>query len=76
MELLDPTNTTSMCPYKGTARYWSVHAAEDLHAHVAWSLGSPFRESVPIAGLVAFFDERVDLFIDGERQNRPKTRFV
>jgi uncharacterized protein (DUF427 family) len=76
MDLLDPTNTISMCPYKGTARYWSVRANDDVHVALAWSYDSPFRESAPIAGLVAFYDELVDLFVDGEPQTRPKTRFV
>jgi uncharacterized protein (DUF427 family) len=76
LDLLDPTNTTSMCPYKGTARYWSVRAGGDVHTDLAWSYDSPFRESAPIAGLVAFYDELVDVFVDGELQTRPKTRFV
>jgi uncharacterized protein (DUF427 family) len=38
---------------------------------VAWSYPSPFRESAPIAGLVAFFDERIDLTVDGARLDRP-----
>jgi uncharacterized protein (DUF427 family) len=76
MDLLDSTVTSSMCPYKGTARYWSVQARDDVHADLAWSYDSPFRESAPIAGLVAFYDERVDLFVDDEPQARPKIRFV
>jgi uncharacterized protein (DUF427 family) len=47
-----------------------------VHADLAWSYDSPFRESAPIAGLVAFYDELVDVFVDGEPQTRPKTRFV
>ena len=75
MDLLDPTATASMCPYKGTARYWSVRAAGTAHTDLAWSYDAPFRESAPIAGLVAFFDERVDVFVEGELQDRPKTAY-
>ena len=75
MELLTPTNSATMCPYKGTARYWSVRAGGTLHPDLAWSYDAPFRESAPIAGLVAFFDEKVDVFVDGELQPRPKTVF-
>jgi uncharacterized protein (DUF427 family) len=75
MELLDPTGSATMCPYKGTARYWSIRAGGTLHPDLAWSYDAPFRESAPIAGLVAFFDEKVDVFVDGERQPRPKTAF-
>lgn len=71
MELLLPSPKTSMCPYKGTARYWSVIGRPDL----AWSYPAPFRESAPIAGLVAFFDEKVDVTVDGVAQPRPQTPF-
>jgi uncharacterized protein (DUF427 family) len=71
MDLLVPTEHTSRCPYKGTARYWSVGE----QANVAWSYPSPLRESAPIAGLVAFFDEKVDVTVDGVLQERPRTHF-
>ena len=75
MELLTPTSSVTMCPYKGTARYWSIRAGGTLHPDLAWSYDAPFRESAPIAGLVAFFDEKVDVFVDGALQPRPKTAF-
>jgi uncharacterized protein (DUF427 family) len=75
MALLQPTDSASMCPYKGTARYWSVRAGDDVYRDLAWSYDAPFRESAPIAGLVAFYDEKVDVYVDGELQPRPKTHF-
>ena len=75
MDLLEPTPTVTMCPYKGTARYWSVRAGGVVHTDLAWSYDAPYRESAPIAGLVAFFDEHVDVFVEGEFQSRPKTAF-
>ena len=75
MDLLEPTSTKTVCPYKGTARYWSVRAGGVVHTDLAWSYDAPFRESAPIAGLVAFLDEHVDVFIDGQLQSRPKTKF-
>jgi uncharacterized protein (DUF427 family) len=75
MELLDPTDSVTMCPYKGTARYWSVRAGGKVHRDLAWSYDAPFRESAPIAGLVAFYDEKVDVFVDDAQQARPKTVF-
>ena len=71
MDLLTPTDTTSRCPYKGTARYWTLTTPSGEHVDLAWSYPSPFRESAQIAGLVAFYDERVDLTVDGKRQPRP-----
>jgi uncharacterized protein (DUF427 family) len=75
MDRLQPTETRSMCPYKGTAAYWSVRTDDALHPDLAWSYPAPLRESSPIAGLVAFYDERVDLTLDGALQQRPRTHF-
>jgi uncharacterized protein (DUF427 family) len=76
MDLLTPSDTTSMCPYKGTARYWSIRVNGEDRADLAWSYPSPLRESEPIAGLVAFYDEVVDVTIDGRLQTRPRTHFA
>jgi uncharacterized protein (DUF427 family) len=75
LDLLEPTDSATMCPYKGTARYWSVRAGGKVHADLAWSYDAPFRESAPIAGLVAFFDEKVDVYVDDQLQPRPRTAF-
>jgi uncharacterized protein (DUF427 family) len=72
-DLLVPADTATACPYKGTASYWSLEAGE-LHApDLAWTYRFPTREALPIAGLVAFYDERVDVTIDDVRQPRPSS---
>ena len=60
MDLLVPSTTTSGCPYKGTAVYWSLPGEPDI----AWSYPTPLPESERIAGLIAFYDDRVDLRVD------------
>src|SRR5262245_52587365 len=75
MELLTPTDTVTGCAYKGFARYWSVNASGETFKDLAWSYKTPFPENVKIAGLVAFYNERADFILDGERQVRPKTKF-
>jgi uncharacterized protein (DUF427 family) len=75
MDLLVATDKVTHCPYKGQAEYWSARAGDELEENVVWSYRTPLPESERIAGYVAFFDERVDLFVDGERRERPKTRF-
>jgi uncharacterized protein (DUF427 family) len=72
-DLLEPSDTVTRCPYKGTARYWSVRAGDELHDNLVWSYPDPIAEQPGLKGLLAFFDERVDLTLDGERQERPKT---
>jgi uncharacterized protein (DUF427 family) len=62
------TGTRSTCAYKGHASYWA-HAGED----VAWFYPEPQREAAEIQDRIAFFNERVDIIVDGERLVRPKT---
>jgi uncharacterized protein (DUF427 family) len=75
MDLLTPTDTVSHCPYKGTARYWSLRAGDVVSEDVAWSYPTPLAESIKVAGLVAFYNERVDITVDGVLQERPRTPF-
>jgi hypothetical protein len=64
------------CPYKGvTSAYWSAQVGDELHPDLAWAYDFPTRQLSPIAGLVAFYNEQVDVTIDGERLERPVTHF-
>jgi uncharacterized protein (DUF427 family) len=73
-DLLRPSDTHTHCPYKGTAGYWSVDTGSE-HRDVVWIYRTPLPESQKIAGLAAFYDEKVDVFIDGEQQRRPHTKW-
>jgi uncharacterized protein (DUF427 family) len=75
MDLLRPSATQTHCPYKGTAAYWSVDTGQDVHPDFAWIYRTPLPESQKIAGLACFYNEKVDLFLDGELQERPATHF-
>ena len=75
MDLLVPSVTVSQCPYKGQAQYWSARVGDRMVEDVAWAYRTPLPESQKIAGMVCFYNERVDLVIDGERLDRPKTIF-
>jgi uncharacterized protein (DUF427 family) len=75
MDLLRPTDTQTRCPYKGTATYWSVATGEAVHRDLVWTYRSPLPESQKIAGLLAFYNEKVDLYVDGQLQERPRTPF-
>lgn len=76
MDLLTPTDTESHCPYKGQAGYWSIDTGHGIHADLAWSYATPLPESQKIAGLVSFYNEKVDLYVDGVLQTRPSTKFA
>jgi uncharacterized protein (DUF427 family) len=74
-DLLQPSPSHTGCPYKGTADYWSVDTGSGLHRDIAWIYRAPLAESQKIAGLACFYDEKVDVFIDGVPQDRPRTPF-
>lgn len=72
-ELLVASDLVTACPYKGVARYWSVRTSGGVQPDLAWSYPEPIPENPKIKGLVCFFNERVDLVVDGIRQDRPDT---
>jgi uncharacterized protein (DUF427 family) len=74
-QILRPSNSTTTCPFKGEASYWSVEVDGKTHADLVWSYPDPIAEREAIRGLVSFYNERVDLVIDGERQTRPETPY-
>ena len=73
---LVPTDTVTSCPYKGTTTgYWTAEVGESTYKDIAWTYGFPTRQLIPIAGLIAFYNEKVDLVLDGIRIERPITHF-
>jgi uncharacterized protein (DUF427 family) len=71
---LEPSDTITHCPYKGQAGYHSVKLENgELAKDLIWYYAEPLAEVGKIAGRVCFFNERVDLELDGERQERPET---
>jgi uncharacterized protein (DUF427 family) len=74
-ELLQPSRTVTACAYKGpTSRYWQVSTAKGSVRDIAWSYEDPSPEVAAIAGMVAFFNERVDaIYVDGKEMPRTQT---
>jgi len=68
---LHPSARRTYCPYKGHASNWSVDVGGRRRENLGWCYEQPLPDAVAITGLVAFWDERVDLFLDGERRERP-----
>jgi uncharacterized protein (DUF427 family) len=73
-ELLRPSDRQTHCPYKGTAGYWSVEVNGTLYDDLVWIYRTPLPESQKIAGLACFYNERVDLYVDGVLQERSRSR--
>lgn len=72
-ELLEPSETRTVCAYKGHARYWDARVGDDVVRGIAWSYEEPLHDAEPVRGLVAFFTERLDLALDGVAVERPVT---
>jgi uncharacterized protein (DUF427 family) len=70
---LRPSPTTTTCAYKGVASYYSATVDGTELPDIAWTYADPLAEAAGVAGLVAFFDERIDVVLDGERRPRPVT---
>jgi uncharacterized protein (DUF427 family) len=76
LDLFEPTHHHSSCPYKGTARYWTWRGAGEVPRNIVWSYPEPLPAVGPIKDLLAFYNEAVDLTVEGERLERPVTPFT
>ena len=76
MEMLTPTTTSSRCPYKGTANYWSAEIGDTTYPDIAWCYESPVPECPKIRDLVCFYNENVDaILVDGKKEEKPETKW-
>jgi uncharacterized protein (DUF427 family) len=74
MDLLEPTESSSHCPYKGQASYWSAHIGNRVFKDIVWSYRDPLPDCSKIEKLLCFYNERVDaIYVDGERIAVPIT---
>lgn len=71
LDLLRPSEAASHCPFKGAATYWSMEDASDI----AWTYREPIPGAEQIAGLICFYNEKVDIEVDGRLLDRPRTRW-
>lgn len=74
--VLRKSDLTTKCPYKGDAEYFHVVLNGKEYKNLVWYYRIPTAESAPIAGSPCFFNEKVDIEIDGVAQERPKTHFA
>ncbi|KAF7327638.1 hypothetical protein MKEN_00343100 [Mycena kentingensis (nom. inval.)] len=74
MDLLVPSKLKTACPYKGEALYYDVQLSPtNKWDNLVWWYRNPNLECAAINGLVCFYDEKVDVFVDGVKQERPKS---
>ncbi|HXW80011.1 MAG TPA: DUF427 domain-containing protein [Acidimicrobiales bacterium] len=72
-DLLVPSDKRTRCPYKGEAVYWSLVLGDERLEDVVWSYPAPLPEIPKIENLLSFYNERVDIEVDGAVQARPDT---
>ena len=70
-ELVRNEDHHTTCAYKGHATHWDV-AGERA---IAWSYELPLNDAVPVRSMIAFYNERVDIEVDGEKERRPQTQW-
>jgi len=75
LEKLVPSEMTTQCPYKGVASYWSVEAGGEREEDLVWSYQDPIPEAAKMKGHLCFLNEKVDLEVDSEEQERPQTQW-
>jgi uncharacterized protein (DUF427 family) len=75
MDRLEPSETKTRCAYKGVASYWHVWVGDTREDDLAWTYENPETDGRPVRELICFFNERVDLEVDGRPQARPSTQW-
>ena len=64
MDLLEPTDHSTRCPWKGEARYWSARVGDRVAENAAWSYPEPIDDAPPLAGLLAFYWDSMDEWLE------------
>ena len=59
MAFFDKSDTTTICPHKGTASYYNFEAKSGTFADAAWSYEDPIADVAQIAGYLAFNTDKV-----------------
>ncbi|KAK3059969.1 hypothetical protein LTS18_009632, partial [Coniosporium uncinatum] len=87
LDLLRESDLRTKCPYKGEAEYYDIvlpakdgmgkmEGDGEVVKDVVWWYRYPTAESVGVAGMLCFYNEKVDVWVDGVKQERPKTHFA
>jgi uncharacterized protein (DUF427 family) len=70
---VEPTSQRTYCPYKGEASYWAFDVGGRTIENLLWSYEDPLEDAAKLSGLMALFDEVVDVTLDGVPRERPDT---
>lgn len=67
-EYLRRSDTQTLCPYKGSANYYHVEVNGKVYRDLVWYYRYPTIESAPIAGYMCFYNEKVNIWVDGKKE--------
>jgi uncharacterized protein (DUF427 family) len=60
MDLLEATDLTTHCPFKGDASYWSVRVSDRVAENAVWGYPEPIDSAPPLADYLAFYWNKMD----------------
>ncbi|HEX6347878.1 MAG TPA: DUF427 domain-containing protein [Candidatus Dormibacteraeota bacterium] len=76
LDLLTPSETHTRCPYKGVASYYDLNVNGKTYKDFVWYYPAPLPEIPKIENLLCFYNEKVDLYVDGELEEKPQSPFA
>lgn len=68
LDLLRPTTHRTFCPFKGYASYWSLTVGATRLDNVVWSYEQPYPEAAPLRGMMAFYADRLDRWLEDDHE--------
>ncbi len=74
-DVLVPSDKVTRCPYKGEAHYYSINAAGEAHQDLAWYYRYPTTEAAKIANHLCFPQGKVEMYVDGILEEKPRSRW-
>jgi uncharacterized protein (DUF427 family) len=75
LDLLEHSDKLTTCAYKGQAAHLSARVDGELEKNLVWTYAEPRRDAERIRGHLCFYNEFVDIEVDGEAQERPQSPF-
>ncbi|MGY6501930.1 MAG: DUF427 domain-containing protein [Acidimicrobiales bacterium] len=73
-ELLEPTDNSTHCPFKGDAAYWTIRVGDRTSENAAWGYPEPVEGAEWLRWHVAFYWDRVDAWFDEDEEVRGHLR--
>jgi uncharacterized protein (DUF427 family) len=67
-DLLERTDHSTHCPFKGDASYWSVRVGDRVAENAVWTYEEPIDEASWLRGLVSVYPERMDAWLDEDEE--------